>query len=702
MNARWIRSPICAVLGLVIIAAFFRLWRLDEVPPGFQFDEAYNAADALRVLAGERPLFFEANGGREALHVYLISPFVAALGPGPLALHLASALIGIATEALSYLLWRRLLPAGDGSAALAALLLAVSYWHIHFSRYGIRAILLPLLLILVLYFLWEATQPDVAREWVMARAAKNWRAAAPAPLRSLVLCGTFVGFSLYAHPAARFIPIMVVLWYVWLFFSHARRTSPLKYFAPLPDRSFTLGLVRDLAVVGLVALVVFLPGGLYFLAHPESFVGHPTVVAITDQRVSDGNFISALAANAARVAGMFFVQGDGAWIHNLSGRPVFDWSIAPFFLVGLVVWVRKLRRPEPAAVLLMLWLPVMLVPTLLSDGAPNFSRAIGVMPALFVLPAWGFRTTYGVLRHHFSHPPAIQYILAAGAAALVLASAALTFNDYFNRFPLFPQTYYAFDRDKLDAVTALRSAATANRVFVPPLLAQHATFSLLTRDAGFRSFDNGEVMVLPARDPQRGMLYAFTADADPAYLEEFERTVGSLAQRNTVPDALGKPLLIEYRIAPDDIPPAGEALPASLPIAPQKLIDANFNREIRLVGYRIAAPAAGGLPYQLTLVWQALATPTHDYTLFIHLDNASNQRVSQRDRRPGNGSYPTPAWVPGDIVVETYAVDPKDARGPLRMSVGWYVVTTGERAPLLDASGKAVDDQVVFPAEATN
>ena len=144
------------LLGLVVIAAFFRLWRLDEVPPGFQFDEAYNAADALRVLAGERPLFFEANGGREALHVYLIAPFVAVLGPGPFALHLASALIGIVTVALSYLLLRKLLPAGDGSAALAALLLAVSYWHVHFSRYGIRAILLPLLLVLVVYFLWDA------------------------------------------------------------------------------------------------------------------------------------------------------------------------------------------------------------------------------------------------------------------------------------------------------------------------------------------------------------------------------------------------------------------------------------------------------------------------------------------------------------------------------------------------------------------
>ena len=683
-----------------MISAFFRLWRLNDVPSGFQFDEAYNAADALRVLAGERPLFFEANGGREALHVYLVAPFVAVFGPGPVALHLASALIGIATVVLSFVLWRKLMPARPGAPALAALLLSLSYWHIHFSRYGIRAILLPLLLIPVVYFLWEATQPSASREWVMARAAKNWRAAAPAPLRALLLCGLFVGLALYAHPAARFIPVMVVLWYVWLYLSASREASPLKHFAPLPERAVALRLVRELAVIGLTALVVFVPAGLYFLAHPESFLGHPTVVAITDQRVSGGNFLSALAANGLRVAGMFFVAGDGAWIHNLSGRPVFDWLIAPFFLLGLIVWARMLRRLEPLAVLLAIWLAVMLVPTLLSDGAPNFSRAIGVMPALFVLPAWGLAAAYTVLNRVFQARP-MRVVLAAGMVALLFASALLTYHDYFDLFPAFPQTYYAYDRDKLDEVGSLRAAAAANRVFVPPLLAQHATFSLLTRDAGFRSFDNGEVFVLPARDLQRGMLYAFTADADPAYREEFERTYGFLAQQSNVSDAFGKPLLIEYRIAPGDIPAAAEALPRSLPVAPQKLIGADFNHEIRLVGYRIAAPASDR-PFQLTLVWQALAAPTHDYTLFIHLDDMANHRISQRDRRPGNGSYPTSQWAPGDIVVETYDVDAKEAHAPLQMSVGWYVVATGERAPVLDAAGNVNDNQVVFPAEATN
>src|SRR5438874_12433333 len=107
---RWIRSDWLVLLGVLVVAGFFRLWQLHDTPPGFQFDGAYNAADALRVLAGERPLFFEANGGREALHIYWVAPFVQLFGPTALALRLASALVGIVTVGLSYLLWRRLLP----------------------------------------------------------------------------------------------------------------------------------------------------------------------------------------------------------------------------------------------------------------------------------------------------------------------------------------------------------------------------------------------------------------------------------------------------------------------------------------------------------------------------------------------------------------------------------------------------------------
>ncbi|TMC60690.1 MAG: phospholipid carrier-dependent glycosyltransferase [Chloroflexi bacterium] len=673
---RWTKSDWLILLGVLVVAGFFRLWQLHAIPPGFQFDEAYNAADALRVSAGERPLFFEANGGREALHIYWIAPFVAALGANAFALRLASAVVGSTSVALSYVLWRELIQ-DRTVAALASLLMAISYWHVHFSRYGIRAILMPLMLTLTLYCLWRATMTGERREWVIARAAKNWRVSASPHWLFAILCGVLLGLSLYAHPAARFVPVIVVAWFVWQWWQVWKHSG------------------LSLLVIALVALVVFMPLGLYFLNNPQAFLGHPTVVAITDQRVGEGSVLAAFGANTLRVLGMFFVSGDTAWIHNLSGRPVFDLIVAAFFVIGLVVWAKRIRQGEPAAILILLWLPIMLLPTLLSDGAPNFSRAIGVMPALFVIPALGMAQAIGFVARGL---PQLRYALPAAA---LLASALFTFDDYFVRFASAPETFVAYDVDKLEAAQQARALAQSDRVYVAPLLAQHATFALATGDAGLKSFDNGEVVVLPARDEQRGMTYLFPVSVDPGYMDWFEHTYGTLAHRQVVDDSRGNVLLYAYRIAAQDIPADARLLPPALPVAPQKIVNVRFDNAIELVGYRIAAPQSSEQPYQLTLIWQARQSVTQDYTLFIHLDDASGARIAQRDRRPGNGSYPTTVWSPGDSVIETYELAIRDKSARLQFAVGWYLVGDGARAHVLDAQNIPIDDQFRFSAEGT-
>ena len=62
--------PAWLLLGVVVLAAGLRLWRLDILPPGLFYDEAYNGFDARQVLDGvHRPLFFAANNGREPLFI---------------------------------------------------------------------------------------------------------------------------------------------------------------------------------------------------------------------------------------------------------------------------------------------------------------------------------------------------------------------------------------------------------------------------------------------------------------------------------------------------------------------------------------------------------------------------------------------------------------------------------------------------------
>ncbi len=84
---------------------------------------------------------------------------------------------------------------------------------------------------------------------------------------------------------------------------------------------------------------------------------------------------------------MFNVAGDPAPWRNLAGRPVFELVTGLLFLAGLALSLGALRRRERWPVLALAWLGILVAPALLSDAAPSFSRAVGIIPVVFLFPA---------------------------------------------------------------------------------------------------------------------------------------------------------------------------------------------------------------------------------------------------------------------------------------------------------------------------
>ena len=98
-----LHSPEFILLAAItLLAAFFRFYRLDEIPPGFQFDQAFNAFDFLRLLQGQFAIFFPANTGREPLYFYLSMVSAALFGQTAFAVKLTSAVIGLITIPIIY------------------------------------------------------------------------------------------------------------------------------------------------------------------------------------------------------------------------------------------------------------------------------------------------------------------------------------------------------------------------------------------------------------------------------------------------------------------------------------------------------------------------------------------------------------------------------------------------------------------------
>jgi 4-amino-4-deoxy-L-arabinose transferase-like glycosyltransferase len=633
-------------LGLLTLAAALRLYRLAELPPGFHIDEAYNMLDALRIVNGERPVFLEANAGRDVLYSYFQAVLVVLLGPQVFSLRLTSALIGIATVGLTYGFVRGL-PLRRMTALLTALLLATSFWHLAFSRFGIRAITLPFIEVLTFWFFWQGVQAG--------------------RLRDFALSGLFLGLGAYTHPAGRLMPIIPLLFIVYLAVRY--RTSATTY-------------LRGLVLMALVAVIVFLPLGGYFWTHPWAFLGHPEEVSILSGRVGPGESrVHLLLTNAWRVLGMFTWEGDGAWWRNLAGRPVFDPLMGLAFVVGLGLLLslafvrRRTEAQRDVAVFALLWLGVMLLPTWLTDQAPNFSRAIGILPIVLLPPAWALTMAWEWGAERWGR------WAGAGLGIVVLLSAAWTAGDYFVVYARSPELYYAFDQDKVDIAAYIHEVAMQDRVYPAPFLAEHPTVRFLTRDVELASFDISQGLVLPPREGDRGARYAFWArQPEPAA----ETTLAGLAEKEVVPDAQGNPMLILYQIPAQRLP-AAEAPLATLPgdLGPLQPVGTRFGEVIELVGYEVEGDlVAGGKPV-LTLVWRGLRPVGQNYTVFVHVVDESGKRWGQHDKQPLGGSYPTSIWAPGEVVIDRYPLAiASDAPGLLRLWVGLYLLETGERLPV--------------------
>lgn len=126
---------------ILILGAVLRIWGLQTSPPGFNADEAalaYNAYSLLETSKDEWgesfPLVFKSfSDYKPGIYIYLAMPFVASLGPTELAVRLPSIIVGSLSILLIYFLSREIFNKETVNLS-SALLLAVSPWHIHFSR----------------------------------------------------------------------------------------------------------------------------------------------------------------------------------------------------------------------------------------------------------------------------------------------------------------------------------------------------------------------------------------------------------------------------------------------------------------------------------------------------------------------------------------------------------------------------------------
>lgn len=103
---------------------------------------------------------------------------------------------------------------------------------------------------------------------------------------------------------------------------------------------------------------------------------------------------------------------------------------------------------------------------------------------------------------------------------------------------------------------------------------------------------------------------------------------------------------------------------------------------MQLLGYDLAPVALQpGALVEVTLYWKALHGMDRIVAVFNHLVATDGTLLAQEDGWPGQGSYHTNQWLPGEVVTDRYAIQvPGDARpGEYVLRLGTYDAGTGER-----------------------
>ncbi|MFQ6014165.1 MAG: hypothetical protein ACE5NP_01815 [Anaerolineae bacterium] len=153
-----------------------------------------------------------------------------------------------------------------------------------------------------------------------------------------------------------------------------------------------------------------------------------------------------------------------------------------------------------------------------------------------------------------------------------------------------------------------------------------------------------------------------------------------------------------YGINPlgDDIVLVQEKVPPSQRESLPHLVQADFADVISLLAYEVQEEEDALV---LILYWQAQRPVERDYTVFVHLLDGGGQLLAQGDGPPVWGHYPTSVWPVGEVIQDEHriAVGHSHAEKGEIFRVGLYLLSSGERLPLVNDKGEVTGDSLLLP-----
>ncbi|MBN1873848.1 MAG: glycosyltransferase family 39 protein [Anaerolineae bacterium] len=714
----------CAIIAIFLLGFALRTVGLMQVPPGLHNDEIVELLFTKSVVEGRRGVFFPEDTGHETLYYYLAAaPMMYFFGQSHFALRFPLVILSTVTMIVVWAIARRMF---DRIVAFTALTgFAMTFWPIMMARLILHTAMLPPMAALAGYCFWRAVSYPAQH-----KSTKWW-----------ALSGLFLGLSLNSYTASRILPV------IWIAFgcygyivTRFKGTLPGELHPPVVWRQWGAGIAFVLVIAG----VIVLPLALYLLQNPAADqldyydIGRPL------EELRRGNVAPALETTL-RTLGMFAFLGDPLPYYDVPGRPVFDPVSATLLGIGLCIALWHWREPRYAFVLI--WFFLALVPGMLSQPAPNYTRTLCVQVVLFAIPGIALSA---ILNHPLFQPISRvnnlrRRILYGALGLLFLGNFSWNVYAYFVAWPSLDSVtfwHHASLRavaDNLQAkqIETIREGHPAQSETPPVVVCvlehmigeshpwwkpawQHMNFLLddtsLLANLRYYACEDASVLVPgPAR-------YAFTNAGDLETLQRLPIYVDILAAADPQLEFLNHqlgiivnieqamPLLEQYlqeiaiystlAWAPEveGVTPA-----AQVPVTFQTVEPSDTRGIVQFIGYTLTAAedrpsedlSSGilipGSTYDLTTYWRVIQTLPPKVFQFTHILDAHQNIVAQQDRL----NITSQSLHPGDVFAQTHhlSLSADLSNGEYALSIGLYTQPDGVRFQILEGEYHHLDAQ---------
>lgn len=434
---------------IITIAAFLRFYQLGTNPPSLDWDEVSNGYNAYSILKTARdeygtflPPTFKAFGDyNPALSVYLLVPSIAIFGLNEFAVRFPSALFGTLTVLLTYFLAKKLFADSKPKfeigiignylpfrrktiqfdiPTIASLLLAISPWHLQFSRYDHEANFMVFFAILGLVLLLYSKNdilPDLGGSRFSRSDSDDVSSSASSLRRGkhrgihgfknkywfLVLSSIAFGLAINTyHGAKLWIPLFLIAIIFWF-----------------RKEIFNLG-SRLLAPV-LILMISLVP---MFINLTNTFV-RSSSVGIFSRSDTFSTFISGYLSHFS--PNFLFIQGDSIGRHSVPGMGMLYVFELPLIILGLITLIKK---GSTSSKFLLTWLVLAPIPAALATPTPHALRAITFLPVWSIIAAFGIKTILNV-----SLSKKIKLAIIVGLISIAVYNVVTYLHLYYKHYP---------------------------------------------------------------------------------------------------------------------------------------------------------------------------------------------------------------------------------------------------------------------------